>query len=241
MEAGEPPPRGCPRRGLIETQTSTILGTLRARIRRNRPLLVAVSGIVIVGLIFGVLTDTIRLGPSEFALPADAMVVFLDIFRIPDGDNQYDYYRIVVTVGNAVDDASIEPYEAVVQLETNVREGLLGHTPGVSNEDRPYHITFVDIDQTFTLPAGWVTYDEPTPGTGQWIVRGESSLKSRPIFRDVASFLLEVRIAEGGQVGASATARVTWYYHSAIQAYPVASRSIRTPTFQLSPSVEPST
>jgi hypothetical protein len=209
-------------------------------LRGNRRLVVAIIGILVLGLVIGLVTDLIRIGPSAVALSPDAMTVTLEILRISDGDNLHDYYYVVVTVSNTVVDPSIQPYEATVTLNTNAGDGTLKHTPSLDDDgDTPFTISFPDVDRTFTFPVGTVHYDERTSGAGHWILRGESGMKSRPIFRDVASFVLEVAIGEGGQISASAIVDVAWYYHSAVQAYPVASRSIATPTLVI-PSGPPS-
>lgn len=198
------------------------------------------AGIVVTGLVLGLVTDTIRLGPSEVALPVNAIIVTLEIIRISDGDPVYDYYYVVVTVSNTVDDPLIHPYAATVKVETNAHDGILGHMPAVEDQDTPFSITFPDIDRTYTFPAGTVSYRERGPGTGEWTARGESSLRSRPIFRSDASFLLKVRIDEGMSIRGSSVVGITWYYHSAVQAYPVATRTITTPTLVI-PSGRPST
>lgn len=202
--------------------------------------MVAIVGIVIIGLVLGLVTDTIRLGPSDVVLPADAMSVTMEFIRLADGDNIYDYYYLVVTVSNHVIDRSIQPYEAGVTLQTNPSAETLGNYPGVDDHEAPWILSFPDIDRTFTFPAGAVSYSEPTSGTARWSVHGESLLKSRQIFESQASFLLQVRVNEGMELGISSVVTVTWYYHSSVQAYPVASRTIITPTL-LIPSGQPST
>lgn len=202
--------------------------------------MVAIVGVVILGLVLSLVTDTIRLGPSAVVLPADAMSVTVEFIRIPDGDSVYDYYYLVVTISNYVIDSSIQPYEAGVTLETNPSAETMVHYPWVDDHDAPLTLSFPDIDRTFTFPAGVVGYKEPNPGTAQWSVNGESFLRSRPIFGDRASFLLQVRLNEGADLRVSSVVTVTWYYHSAVQAYPVASRTITTPTL-LIPSGQPST
>jgi len=201
---------------------------------------VAIVGIVIIGLVLGLVADTIRLGPSDVVLPADAMSVTMEFIRLADGDSVYDYYYLVVTVSNDVIDSSIQPYEATVTLQTNPSAQTLVHYPWVDDHEVPLTLSFGDIDRTFTFPAGAVGYSEPTPGTARWSVHGESLLKSRPIFETHASFLVEVRVPDGMELGVSSVVTVTWYYHSPVQAYPVASRTITTPTL-LIPSGQPST
>jgi hypothetical protein len=187
-------------------------------------------GVVILGIVLGLVTDTIRLGPSEVVLPPNAMSVTLEFFRIPDGDNVHDHYYLVVTVSNQVIDRSIQPYEAGVTLYMKSSMENVGHYPPIDDYEAPWILSFSIIDRTFTFPAGVVRYGEPTPGTAQWSVQGESLLKSRQIFETHASFVVQVRVPDGSGLSISSVVAVTWYYHSAIQAYPVASRSIETPT-----------
>jgi hypothetical protein len=187
-----------------------------------------IAGVVFLGFFLGIVTDVIRLGPSEVALPADALSVVPEFIRIPDGDPAWDYYYLVATISNRVLDPSVQPYEAVVTFRTNSGE-TLGHYPSVDDHRATtFAFTFPDVDRTFTFPAGSIGYSEPSPGTATWTARGESGWESRPIFRDQASFVLEIRIVDGMKPGLSTVVTVTWYYHSAIQAYPVASRTVET-------------
>jgi len=189
-----------------------------------------IAGVLLLGFILGIVTDFIRLGPSEVALPANALSVDSEFIRIPDGDSTWDYYYLVATISNRVTDPSVQPYEAVVTFHTNSGE-TLGHYPSFGDHKAiPFIFTFPDVDRTFTFPAGSIGYSEPSSGMAKWTARGESDWESRPIFRDQASFVLEIRIVDGMKPSLSTVVTVTWYYHSAIQAYPVASRTVETPT-----------
>ncbi len=199
-----------------------------------------IVGVLLLGFILGIVTDFIRLGPSEVALPANALSVDSEFIRIPDGDSVWDYYYLVATISNGVTDLSVQPYETAVTFRTNSGD-TLGHYPsGDDHKTTPFILTFPDVYRTFTFPAGSIGYSEPSSGTAKWIARGESGWESRPIFRDQANFVLEVRIVDGMRPSVSTVVTVTWYYHSAIQAYPVASRTVETPTM-LMPSDPPST
>jgi hypothetical protein len=206
---------------------------------RDRKLVIVVIVAVIIGLVLAVVTDTIRLGPSHFTLPPDAMTVASEVIRIPESIEEHDLYYLVVTISNHVTDPSIQPYEAEVTIQTNVDAVQVLHRPPVGYHNAPLTTYFANVDRTFTFPAGAVGYDDLKSGSARWTVRGESLLRSRPIFENQASFMLDVRIDEGEDISLSSVVTVTWYYHSAIQAYPVASRTVTTPEM-LIPSGRPS-
>ncbi|MGI0149990.1 MAG: hypothetical protein ACREDF_10740, partial [Thermoplasmata archaeon] len=218
----------------------TVVRSLVTRLRENRRLLIVVVGVVIIGLILSLVTDIIRLGPSDVILSEDALSVTMEFIRIPDGDNVYDYYYLVVTVSNHVSDSTIQPYEAEVTLQANPTAESLVHYPWVEYHEEPVTLEFPDVDRIFTFPAGDIGYREPSSNIGHWSVRGESALRSRPIFENAASFLLKIRLDDGSNLRLSSVVTVTWYYHSPVQAYPIASRTITSPTL-LSPSGRPST
>ncbi len=192
------------------------------------------------GLVLSLVTDTIRLGPSEVALPANAMSLTTEFIRIPDGDASHDYYYLVVTVTNSVTDPSIQPYEADMTLRTNPTADTMAHYPWVGDRDGPLILTLPDIERTLTFPAGVVGYEEPNRGIAHWSVHGESFLKSRQIFQNQASFVVTMRIDDGAELQLSSVVTLNWYYHSAFQAYSVATRTTNTPTL-LIPSGRPST
>ncbi len=209
MAARTPPTKCYPWRDEIEIRQSTIIGPLIERLRRDRRLAIAIIGAVLVGLVLSLVTDTIRLGPSEVALPTDAMSLTTEFIRIPDGDASHDYYYLVVTVGNSVTDPSIQPYEADVTLRTNPTADTMVHYPWVGDHDGPLILAFADIERTFTFPAGVVGYEEPNRGIAHWSVHGESFLKSRPIFQNQASFVIKVRIEDGAELQLSSIITLT--------------------------------
>ena len=189
-----------------------------------------IAGVLLLGFVLGIATDVIRLGPSEVALPANALSVDSEFIRIADLDPVWDYYYLVATISNRATDPPVQPYEAVVTLHSNSGE-ILGHNPASGDHSpTPVSRAFPDVDRTFTLPAGFIGYREPSSGMATWTARGESGWESRPIFRDQANFVLKIRIVEGMKPSFSTVVTVTWYYHSAIQAYPVASRTVESPT-----------
>lgn len=194
---------------------------------------------MIAGIVLGLMTDVIRLGPSEVTLPADALIVTLEPIRGRDIDPVWDYYYLTVTISNRVTDPAILPYEAEVTLLTNPDAVTLGYFPSRDNREESTR-SFLNVDRIFHLPAGTVGFREPTPGTAHWTARGESFGNSRPIFRTVASYVLEVRIGEGTTPSLSSVVTLTWYYQSAVQAHPVATRTT-TASIPLSPSGLPST
>ena len=197
-------------------------------------------GVLILGFFLAIATDVIRLGPSEVALPADALSVVPEFIRIPDGDPAWDYYYLVATISNRVTDPSVQPYEAVATLQANSGD-IFVHYPSVDDHAAtPFAFTFPDVGRTFTLPGGSIGYREPASGKATWTAQGESGWESGPIFRDQVSFVLDIRVVDGVKPSFSTVVTVTWYYRSAIQAYPVASRTVET-LARLSSSGQPST
>jgi len=184
-----------------------------------------VAAAVIIALLIAIATDLVRLGPATIDLPKNAMGLTIEISRIADGDPSFDYYYVVLSISNSIDDPTIRPYEASVRLRVDPAASITRHIPTAGDHAEGETILLPDVVRTFTASAGYVSYDEPEENVGVWIVHGERLLQSTPIFDRRGDFLVDVRIRQGVSLTVTAEATLTWYYRSPVQAYPVASRT----------------
>ena len=179
-------------------------------------------------------TDTIRLGPTGFDLPSDAMSVTVDVLWQTRSVNStmWDFYSILVTVHNNVFNASVQPYGLEVQIP--LTNASLGHwwPSNPIYQAFPWSTT-ADDGKLLLMPAGQiiVVANPSNPGQGpswiRWSVQGDTSAGNVPIMNDLAQFYLEdLAVAKGTVYATSATATLTWDYHGSLQTYPVASRTM---------------
>jgi hypothetical protein len=198
-------------------------------LRRKVTVLILVVAGLLGGFLASVATDTIRLGPSSYVLPADALGVSVTVTRLADGDPEADYYSVLVLIENRVTDPAIQPYSADLVVRVAPGEIFGGWWPPASDYERTWTLTLPPPDaRTLSFPAGAIgTQRTSAFDLIDWTVSGERGLRSQQIFGSSTNFYIEtVRVPEGNSLVPIVTVSLVWYFHNALQAYPVASSTI---------------
>ena len=201
----------------------------RMPVRRKLAVVVLVVAGALGSFVAAVATDALRLGPLTFVLPPDALGVSVVVTGLADGDPSADYYSVLILVENRVTDPAIQPYEAGVILRLGSGEIFSGWIPAAGDYERTWTLTLPPPEATTRMfPAGQVgTHGSSAFELFDWAVRGERGVRSQPIFASFTSFYVQTtRLPEGAFFVATVTVTLIWYYHSALQAYPVASRTV---------------
>lgn len=204
--------------------------------RRFRVLVVVivVATAVPLGLDAAIATNTLRLGPTFYDLPVNAMSASILVRWVNQSSNGtlYDYYTILITITNNVTDSSVRPYglDVRVPLPDAGFWGWWPENPYFASQQR--QIT-ADDGEPLLLPAGqFTTYANPAnvgQGTSvmHWVVDGVSAARIVPVMDYSAQFYLShVLLPRGSVESTNATITLTWDYHSSLQTYPVASRTV---------------
>ncbi|TLZ63895.1 MAG: hypothetical protein E6K13_04120 [Methanobacteriota archaeon] len=176
-----------------------------------------------------VATDTLRLGPSSYVLPRDALGVFVTVTRSADGDPKTDYYSVLIRIENRVTDPAIQPYRADVIVRVASGGIFGGWWPVAGDYEGPGALTLPPPDgRTLSFPAGAIgTQRTSAFDLIHWTASGERGLRSQPIFGSSTNFYIEtVRVPEGNSLAPIVTVSLFWYFRNALQAYPVASSTI---------------
>jgi hypothetical protein len=175
----------------------------------------------------------IRLGPSSYALPDDAVRVIVTPVLSPAyiNDPEHDFYDLVVQVWNGVHTTDIQPSALDVRVEIEESKSFQYwpenpvFSDRTSNGESP-------CNATLEVPAGEVSvvsdYNSSShPASLTWRVRGEVNGKFVPIFERKAEFCLyRIQVPEGFGLRSLTTATLTWSYRGSLQVYPVADRTV---------------
>jgi hypothetical protein len=178
-------------------------------------------------------TDVIRLGPSSYPLPDDAVrVIGTPSWLSASANNpEYDFYDLIVQVWNGVHTTDIQPSALDVRVEIEESQsfqywpGYLVLSDTTSNQESP-------CNATLEVPAGEVSvvsdYNSSShPAAVTWRVRGEVDGKFVPIFERKAEFCLHrIQVPEGFGLRSLTTATLTWSYRGSLQVYPIADRMV---------------
>jgi hypothetical protein len=215
------------------------LNTTRARRNRIRKILAACvgAGVLVIGFFSSVATDTIRLGSSTYALPADAFEVRVTVVWLTamDSNPEYDFYDIRIELWNSVYERDIRPSALELRVELPGALSFSAWPGGTVFRDQatPWD---APCDRQLDMTAGRIsTISNPsgTHGGMLWRVEGEYGGRFAPLFERRAEFCLhQVRVVEGSGLHPNSEATLTWSHQNALQVYPVAAQTVRPePTF----------
>ncbi len=193
-----------------------------AGLRALGPAAVGVASI----LLIAVITDVVRLGPSDVVLTADSLTIEASWYRFPD-DDPWDFYAVLVRLVSHVVEPSVYPYVALINITVVGGVCVDGFHPTAGDHAGQELVTVEHGGSPPTLvlnlPAGHI---ERFDGGSymRWDVTGSHGLGSQPVFTKSADFYAEFRVPEGAVLEAHLDARVDWYYVNPLQAYPVATQ-----------------
>jgi hypothetical protein len=193
-----------------------------------------------------IVTDVIKLGPSTYPLPDDALRVIVTPVRLsaPEPNPEYDFYDLIVQVWNGVHAADIHPSALDVRVEIEGGQAFDYWPETRAFSDRTSNLES-PCNSTLEVPAGELLVNSDRnssshPASHTWRVRGESTGRFVPIFEQKAEFCLHrIQLPEGSGLRSLTQATLTWSYRGSLQVYPIADRTVAVEAIK--PSGRPST